>query len=1246
MTIMNNELFQSHFRGFDTDHNYSLNHSKKYKHSGERIPKNPDGSVVDNNREEPIIKSHFDLKSGRRKRQLNEVNNDNNEPEKKARLDLESDPRKRQLEKEIERRKRRNELNNYFNTYSTQLTKKAKQGNKTAQLYKKVITKQHQTPTICTCCMRKLYDGITKLTNYKRTLITEKAMDKHSYYFKESEFLCDYCWNYLRRSNISKIAATKNFYFIEIPDYLKRLSPLGARLVSPWLPFMQIVPLQQFTVNPQLSIRGSIVNIQVEVGEMMKCLPRHPRDTQVIQILLKRKKGYNENEEFFTQFTQKEFSFVVDEKDKEYLLKSQNEIFTKFNDDDDDFKDNDCEGNFDMDDVLVIDQNREAAELTRIIAPGENKRPVQMYDIPSDKIFCFPQIFGGEPFDEANMLSANERHKLWLTHNDSRCRIDPTFVLLLGQMTVQKRTRDSMNFVTRRGYKAYKFLKPIVGSPAYLEDKKKFLITKISQIGPATLFVTFSIILESAPYVLQQLYEDQYDKKISLQDVLEIDYNGKLLLIRNNPVTCARYINRYFNNILNCLQKISGPFKVNYVEDYVQKDEVQQKGTLHRHMLFWLNDAPTYNPEDGNSISDCVQFIDKFITCRLDQDNPYVIYYQHHKHTVTCYKGSKNLKKFRFHYPMWPMPETKILTKLPSDQRTPRVKLNFQKIIDYLDELSKSPRKISFAQLLIELKLSELEYIEAARYPLQTTRVFLKRESNEILINAYNPDILNLLRSNMDIQFICDAYACVTYLTDYVVKVEKEMAKLFRNLTEQFAQGDYTNSEKVKIIGNAFINKRVLAGQAAASIVLHIPGFKSSRYGVIVPTFHSDERTRVVKNNKELSEMAPDLTDIYQEDIIEKYSKRKKQYESLCLADVATGFNNLNKIIVKSKSVKKEHHSENELSACDDNKDSDYEENIAKQCSKRKILRTQHYNKYQDEENYYREQNRALIYKMDPNYIEDLVKEAEANKTDDEDENGKFIVNDNESNFNESTDIFTEINKDGNPESTEKDYKISVPTVMEESNILELLLKANEQQLQITMHCLHAQKLDVSIRLVICGQAGTGKSFLIKLLYQTITNYCTKQIPCLDISSPRVVLAAPSGKAAFIIGGITDHSCYVLPSDNKRGNLPALSSSTVTSLRFEMRYVKVIIIDEVSMIGRNRLNQIDTRLQQITGNNSPFGGLSVIFVGDLRQLPPVMDKPIYYTAHHYLRDKKLQWDKQYAGKPFKPNIADPNYATR
>lgn len=165
-----------------------------------------------------------------------------------------------------------------------------------------------------------------------------------------------------------------------------------------------------------------------------------------------------------------------------------------------------------------------------------------------------------------------------------------------------------------------------------------------------------------------------------------------------------------------------------------------------------------------------------------------------------------------------------------------------------------------------------------------------------------------------------------------------------------------------------------------------------------------------------------------------------------------------------------------------------------------------------------------MIYHYDEHVIEDLFNKVIEKDIDDEEGNNRELNLEKKLEKNEFVDLFVKTKILDPSKANGKDYKVSVPKIMKENDILELLLKANEQQLQIVMHCLHAQKSNNAVRLVICGQAGTGKSFLIKLLFQTISDYYNEQISCLDIESAKVVLAAPSGKAAFLIGGATIHS--------------------------------------------------------------------------------------------------------------------------
>jgi len=94
--------------------------------------------------------------------------------------------------------------------------------------------------------------------------------------------------------------------------------------------------------------------------------------------------------------------------------------------------------------------------------------------------------------------------------------------------------------------------------------------------------------------------------------------------------------------------------------------------------------------------------------------------------------------------------------------------------------------------------------------------------------------------------------------------------------------------------------------------------------------------------------------------------------------------------------------------------------------------------------------------------------------------------------------------------------------------------------------------------------------------------------------------------------GMTCHHCFRLP-DNKRkkeedGFQLRLLDDECNSFRAKYKHLKVIIIDEVSMVGSKMLTIINRRLQQISQCRKSFGGISVIIVGDLRQLPPVGDR--------------------------------------
>ena len=122
----------------------------------------------------------------------------------------------------------------------------------------------------------------------------------------------------------------------------------------------------------------------------------------------------------------------------------------------------------------------------------------------------------------------------------------------------------------------------------------------------------------------------------------------------------------------------------------------------------------------------------------------------------------------------------------------------------------------------------------------------------------------------------------------------------------------------------------------------------------------------------------------------------------------------------------------------------------------------------------------------------------------------------------------------------------------------------------------------------ITGGGGVGKSFLIEHIYQYLTNMgfvCQK--------------TATSGQAAKLINGITTHGFFGLNYDLK------------IFLQYEdLRWQKIkntdfIIIDEISLLNGEILKIINEILQSIHDNKELFGGVSIILIGDLLQLPAV-----------------------------------------
>ena len=90
---------------------------------------------------------------------------------------------------------------------------------------------------------------------------------------------------------------------------------------------------------------------------------------------------------------------------------------------------------------------------------------------------------------------------------------------------------------------AFKFLKTILSSPAFRQQKQKELMSMIRQLGCPTFFLTLSEVETKWPELPRILKEILDDIKLPTDAVLELQWNERAELIRRDPVTCARYLN-------------------------------------------------------------------------------------------------------------------------------------------------------------------------------------------------------------------------------------------------------------------------------------------------------------------------------------------------------------------------------------------------------------------------------------------------------------------------------------------------------------------------------------------------------------------------------------------------------------------------------------------------------------------------------------------------------------------------------
>ena len=689
------------------------------------------------------------------------------------------------------------------------------------------------------------------------------------------------------------------------------------------------------------------------------------------------------------------------------------------------------------------------------------------------------------------------------------------------------------------------------------------------------------------------------------------------------------------------------------IVDYAIRIEFQARGSPHAHCVIWVKDAPHFQIDADSDVCD---FIDQYITCEIPKEEgklkDLVMLLQQHKHSSYC----KRHKSCRFNFPKPPSYNT-LITKTEVEPDTAseatRVLTKVYKV------LACGHAYLSLDDLLVKAEVSLDDYTEALEVSSAGNVVVLKREPCECYINNYNGPVRLAWQANMDLQYVLTAYACVMYVASYIMKTERSMGVLLKRVATE-ARTDELKSQLRKV-GSAFLTHTEVSAQEAVYRILSLPMKQLSRSVVYVDTNPKQERIAILKDKTALSQLSDDDTNVFQKSLIDRYQHRPQELRSMCLAEFAATY------------VTNYKHSDD--IECDALPPSDSDTTSTQiqltdgfgkmnKCKREAIIRFRRYNKDAEPTNWYR----AKLMLYFPWYDEhsDILGGYETYK--EHYSQVKSLVLANEDKYTKADVENVDIDENGPPEHVWSQIAPSTEETRAQSLAegSELLTEVSQQDLQDNASLLTAQSAGLHVRfesaatrqeipanqyremlrelntkqraivmfhrnwckkavlamkqgkpvqpyhVFLSGPGGVGKSHVIRLIHSDTLKFL-KLSGTLQPDDVTVLLTAPTGVAAVNISGMTLHSALLL-GRSKYQNFQPLSHERLNSLRTKLSHLMLVIIDEVSMVGSNMLLEIQKRLQQIKGvaDDAIFGGVSILAVGDLYQLPPV-GQPLLFS---------------------------------
>ena len=502
----------------------------------------------------------------------------------------------------------------------------------------------------------------------------------------------------------------------------------------------------------------------------------------------------------------------------------------------------------------------------------------------------------------------------------------------------------------------------------------------------------------------------------------------------------------------------------------------------------------------------------------------------------------------------------------------------------------------------VRKELAKQRYCNALRMDIKGTGyVFSKREPKDVFINNYSKKLMPILQSNHDIQYVNDHFAAANYITSYLTKNEAGMSKLLKTVEEECK--DLTKMEKLNKFAETLDKHREVSIQECIYRLLGLPMSKFSTKVKFLSTNHPNFRDGLLKGN--LDDL-PEDEPIFHFSAHQYYENRPLDnpedtvyWEEMCLAEFWANYE-----VTQSRSRQPNSSIQPLLNRC----------GFIYQRKQLAVLR--YYLNYDDPEDLARGLL-ILFYpfrnEMEDIHENDVLELCNNNKSLIEEKRKIFEKNINLVGLIEEIENIQQEKDDEDEDETDEEHNQHDIETTSRFNIDEFISSAKKaaqrnvartgedtgipeiQTLRQRIMLLNTQQRrifdDISeqfvsfnddkkqICLYIAGEAGTGKSFLLKLIIDAVRYL--KMSSGDEISKPKVIVMAPTANAAFIVGGKTIESAlginpksqfnYIKPSDERQSNM-----------KFVYEDVEVLFCDEISMVGASKLAKINYQLQSLS----------------------------------------------------------------